>query len=187
MTASETVGLYLGRTDAEYFKVKEAFTTVTKVVKNLEAVDTLDAARKFLTTRTITVIVVNLHLDRDKTAQIIEEIRRGRPYLKIFAVMPFQEVVAHNCWCVARGLDGTITVDQFRDAISKVRAERRQRALLVTLGIAAVLGIVSVVIFSACPIVKFLGVFWVSTLAAEFGCCVLSHSRRRLGTLSHAE
>jgi|ERR1035438_9814685 hypothetical protein len=175
MTATGLTGLYLGSPDAGFYRAKEAFINISKVVERLEIARTLDEARGFLDTQTISILVLNLGLDRDRTARIIEEIRQGRPYLKIFAVMPFQDVVAHNCWCIASGIDGTITVDQFRDAIRLIEAPRQKRRTLLVVGACSVLALVSATFFSASPITRFLGVFWLVTLAAEFTHCTLSH------------
>jgi len=163
----------VGQQNAEFFNFKPV---LTEFVRAVQVANTMEAAKRFLDTQTINLVVLNLRLEnKENAAEIIQEIRAGRPNMTICALgWAFQDIVAHNCWCLARGIDGTITVDQFRDAIGKIVAERKQSVFQIAVAVLAVVGICSTTLFCTSPFVRFLGVFWVIALAAEFAYCVLS-------------
>ena len=171
--------LYVGQQNAEFFNFRPV---LTEFVHKIKVAETLEAAKTFLKTQRINLIVLNLRLEsKENAAEIVQEIRAGRPNMQVFAVgWPFQEIVAHNCWCIARGIDGTITVDQFRQAISKVQAGYRTRLLHIALVILCLVAVGASAAASGSPLGQFLGAFWVALLAGELAyCAFLLWSERR--------
>jgi len=171
--------IYVGEQNAEFYQFK---TVLADFGREVEPVRSLEAAKKLLETQAINLIILNLGLDQKQTREIVEEIRRERPRIQFMAVgRSFHDVIEDNYFYIARGMDGTITIEQFRKAVADYESQRYAGISHMGLGTLCIAGIVFLAVISTSAVGKFLGAFWSTLLIIEFTYYLVS-SRKRQAT-----
>lgn len=169
---SAGITAFLGKPNALFYEFKKVMAQLGHQVLLAESISD---AKRLLETQAIKTIVNNLDLDDENTHLMIIEFRKIRPHLKVVpGGTSLSQVVEDNFYAIARDIDGTITVDQFRTAFKKVRSKEAAQQWHVLFGIIGIACIVFLAAFWPSPYVKFVGTFWFVLLAIEFGYCFMS-------------
>lgn len=183
MTLDSAIDCYCGSEDRDFFNFKSATQAVGRQVARVAS---WEDAKHLMKTQSIRVIVFNLNLPDDKTHQLVEELRKSRPEIKCLAIgRGFREVVEDNFYCIARGVDGTITVAQFTEAVRKLETQRALGVGHIGFGLLCLACILGFTFVIKSPFGKFMSVFWFTILVVELGYCVIVSARQSAFRRAH--
>jgi DNA-binding NtrC family response regulator len=175
--------VFVGDETSLFASAKEALVATGREIALARTKARLD---EFLTTRNIKLVIVDVSEDHENRRKIIDEIRSNRPWLSFLAITDyphrgtsFYEVLAYNYYCISRGIDGTITVEQFKKAIAKIDEANAARVRRIVLAVAFAALIAGLAVMSKTRIVTFLGVFWLLILGLEFAYCAIHFQLQR--------
>jgi two-component SAPR family response regulator len=159
---------------------EKAHTAAVALGREIQMVGTKRQVSKLLETGNISLVIVDFALKGEDAHKLLNEIRKERPSIKFMAVTSYRyrghsihDILAYNYYCIAKGIDGTITVEQFRQAIKKVESKNsasRRRAIIT---ISCLIAIMVLAWASGSPIGIFLGVFWITVLLVESAYCAI--------------
>jgi hypothetical protein len=167
---------YFGKASSVFYDFRSAMAQLGHTVVLVESIP---EALHLCDTRAIRTIAVGLRRGDEKTRQIIIELRRLRPQIKVIeGGSSLTDVVEDNFYCFAMGVDGTVSYEEFKTAFEKAKAQRRS---LLRVMVLVLLGIIAIFIsgtVARSPIATFFGTFWLTVLVTEFVYLVWFYWRR---------
>ena len=182
-TASPTI-LFIGAIGALFESAKAAAEGAGRTIALAETQRTVN---ELLKTQPITLVIVDLALKEGSAKDIIDAIKKERRQLNYLAVTEYEykgtsiyDVLAYNFYCIARGIDGTITVKQFEQALKKIEAQRAAFARRIGIGIFCIIAISMLAMSSGSQLGKFLGALWATALLLEFSHYIITTRMRRV-------
>jgi ActR/RegA family two-component response regulator len=180
MTRAAAAGPTMIFVGTDYTLFEKARTASVELDREIQMVGTKQQVSKLLETGNISLVIVDLALKGESARQLLNEIRKERPSINLMAVTSYRyrghsihDILAYNYHCIAKNIDGTITVEQFRQAIKKVDSNNsasRRRAVITFFCMIAIMVLAWA---SGSPIGIFLGVFWITVLLVEAAYCAI--------------
>jgi hypothetical protein len=184
LISSSLPAVFVGDNHTSLFaNAKEAFNTFGQEILYTQ---TKAKLAELLVTQKIRLVIVDVPIDTEIARQIIEEIRANRPWLALLILESYphkgrsiHEVLAYNYYCLARGIDGTITVKQFEEAIKKINKKNIIRFWQNVSIVVCAIVILAIAFLSASRSASLLGAVSLIILGIEFGFYALSSRLRR--------